>query len=111
MNSLAIEALNFLSPKVCSYQLIRFGGTHDGSYILPDCLDTITDAISPGVATSKTFEDELSDNHDINYHMCDASVPIADIFPYLLDGKQTFLSKYLSPYRTNLNICLEDWLC
>ena len=109
-NSLKREAIDFLSPKECPFKLVRIGGRGDGSYVIPDCLKGITDALSPGVANCKSFEDELSNGYAINCHMCDASVRKEDIDSYLIREKQTFVSKYINPYCSSDSIRLPDWL-
>ena len=102
--------LRFIRPKPCPVPLIRIGGETDGAYLVPDDLDGIEACFSPGVANRKSFEDSLLQTQDIRSHMCDFSSD-ADAFQTpLVEGKQTFLKKWLATDNNPESISFADWI-
>ena len=94
------------SPK----QLIRLGGDHDGSYLLPDDLVGIEACFSPGVANRKFFEDELARNYKIKSFMCDYNSDISKFDTALIDKYQTFDKRFLGNKRSDEFISLTNWV-
>lgn len=62
-----------MRPRKSVAPLIRCGGDHDGGYLIPNDFDGITHCISPGVAETVTFDDEMAER-GIDVLMVDASV-------------------------------------
>ena len=52
------EFLRHLHP--IEFNLIRVGSEHDGGYLVPDDLESISSCFSPGVSTNADFETELA---------------------------------------------------
>ena len=104
------EAIEFLRPKASPWPLIRMGGSGDGAYLLPDCLDTIGACFSPGVRNSKRFEDELLETKGIRSHLMDFTSEPAQFSTPLEPGMQTFEKKWLSPFTSENAMSLEDWI-
>ena len=104
------EAIEFFRPKPSPWPLIRIGGSGDGAYLLPDCLDTISACFSPGVRNSKRFEDELLGRKGIRSHLMDFTSDPAQFSTPLEPGVQTFEKKWLSPFTSENAMSLEDWI-
>ena len=104
------EAIEFLRPKMSPWAMRRFGGSRDGAYLLPDCLDTIAACFSPGVRNSKTFEDDLLERTGMRTHLMDFTSSPEELSTSLSPGLQTFEKKWLSPYSSSDNMSLEDWI-
>jgi len=69
---------------------MRLGGSSDGSYYVPDCLDGISLCVSPGVSTSWVFELDLLNSHGIPSVLCDrledhSKIPFR-VFDFWLDS-------------------------
>ena len=88
-----VEIANILKPKAINTRLIRIGGSKDGAYLLPDCLDTIDRCFSPGVSNRKNFEDELAIKWKIKSHMYNFSSDIDKFATKLIEEYQTFQKK------------------
>ncbi len=65
-----VRALKPINP---GRPLIRLGGDEDGGYLIPDDLDGVTHAFSPGVGPTIDFDLDLS-ARGIQVHFADASV-------------------------------------
>ena len=50
------DLINILKPVATNKNLIRFGASTDGGYLIPDDLDDISACFSPGVADCVSFE-------------------------------------------------------
>jgi len=102
--------VRIMRPKPMPFPLVRIGGTTDGAYLVPDDLTGITACFSPGVNNWKTFEDELANDHGITCHMCDRSSDVATFATPLIEGRQTFLKKWLDVDGAADSISLADWV-
>lgn len=110
MDSLILRSLKILSPKPNPFELIRIGGNRDGAYLIPNCLDGITDCFSPGVNNFKRFEDELVVKYKIKSHLCDKSSDL-DLFQTpIIKNWQTFQKKWLASSLKEDSITLEEWV-
>lgn len=104
------EAIEFLSPKGSPWELRRFGGSRDGAYLLPNCLETIGACFSPGVRNSKAFEDELLAKTGMRTHLMDFTSSPEEFSTLLTPGLQTFEKKWLAPQSSSDDMSLEDWI-
>lgn len=99
----SVEAfLSLLAPEAIEQPLIRLGGKGDGGYLIPDDLDGIKHAISPGVSTVATFDLDLADR-DIDVVMLDASVTN----PPASHEHFTFLPMWLDSYDSDTTMSLQ----
>ena len=53
------DLINILKPVATNKNLIRFGSSTDGGYLIPDDPDDISACFSPGVADCVSFETRL----------------------------------------------------
>lgn len=104
------EFLDFFKPKSISMSLVRVGGSRDGSYLVPEDFDGIEACFSPGVATYKTFEDQLTLAYGIRSHMVDFSVDVEDLETPLIDGMQTFSKVWLKEGNSKDSVTLAEWI-
>lgn len=81
--------------------LVRLGPRSDGGYLLPDDLDGITGAISPGVSTESRFDLELA-QRGIPVLMVDASVDGPSVDHPLFTFRQQWLDIWSSEGTTTL---------
>lgn len=102
----ALETLRLLTPMASGIPLVRLGGSSDGGYLIPDDLDGIELAFSPGVDVTWSFERDLGERYGIKSIMCDASVDP----PPGLSSLQTFERYWLSGRSRGNNISLADWV-
>jgi hypothetical protein len=103
-----LELDNFLSlirPIRTEFELIRVGGMSDGGYLVPDILDSIDCAISPGVASTATFELDLV-NRGIPCFLADYSVDEPPFTNLQID----FEKKYIGTEDTEMFMTLDSWL-
>ncbi len=110
MNTVLRAVFRFLRPVPSAHRLIRVGGRRDGAYLLPDDLSGVGHCFSPGVDNRKNFEDELSANFGIHCHMADFSSSVESFRTELIEGRQTFLKKWLGPVSHGDDISLDDWV-
>ena len=89
-----LEFFRLFQPVKTEHPLIRLGAIRDGGYLVPDLLEKITYCISPGVADTYSFENQLLEIYDIPSIMIDASIEI----PKNLDLRMNFIQKYLGAY-------------
>jgi len=104
------EAIEFLSPKSSPWEMRRFGGSRDGAYLLPNCLDTIAACFSPGVRNSKAFEDDLLAKTGMRTHLMDFTSSPEQFSTSLSPGLQTFEKKWLAPQSSSDDMSLEHWI-
>jgi len=99
------EVLQLLAPYQSPKQLIRFGETGDGGYLLPDDLEGIVASFSPGVSDTMDFDLEIADR-GIACYLIDASIekPVA-AHPLI-----TFDKKFLGSKTEGDFISLDDWI-
>lgn len=109
-SDLPMDAVLFFRPKPSPFPLVRIGGDRDGAYLVPDVLHNVQACFSPGVSNRKTFEDELLVRYGISSHMMDFSSDIANFQTPLVEGKQTFTKKWLSPIPGRDNVSLPHWV-
>lgn len=67
------DVIRSLAPIAIDQPLLRIGGEGDGGYLVPDDLESLVSAISPGTSTEVGFDLEMA-NRGINVLMADASV-------------------------------------
>lgn len=112
-NSFKVLEENFLSffkPKPIPMHLVRVGGNRDGAYLVPEDFTGVDACFSPGVATYKSFEDELANTWRIRSHMVDFSARIEDFQTPLIHGMQTFSAVWLRRQTSVDSISLGDWI-
>ena len=97
------STLDMLRPKSGVTSLRRVGGQGDGGYLIPDDLEGIRLLLSPGVAESWTFEDELFSSDGIPAVLCDR----LDVEP---DCQFPIDKLWLGPYSTHEQLSLNDWV-
>jgi hypothetical protein len=83
------------------YKLTRIGCKNDGGYLMPDILNQIEFAFSPGVGGAAAFEDHL-ENFKIKSFLADGTVN------YI--GNHDFIRKNLNSFNDENNITLENWV-
>ena len=105
-----MEVFELLKPRASPKPLHRIGGNKDGSYLLPDDLDGITACFSPGVNNFKYFEDTMVERYGMDCHMCDYSSDVEKMTTPLIEGRQTFAKKWLSPEPGENNLDLAEWI-
>lgn len=105
------DFLGWLVPKGPIGPLTRIGGFGDGAYLIPDDVKGIEACFSPGVANSKSFEDEVVQLLEIRAHLMDASSDAHKFKTPLLEPMQTFQKKWLGPDESvEDTVCLETWV-
>jgi len=104
------SSIKLMIPQPSPFELIRIGGTGDGSYLVPNDLDGIDACFSPGVNNFKNFEDELTNQFGIKCHMCDFSSEPDKFRTPLIDGMQTFKKKWLDIDGSVDSISLREWV-
>ena len=106
-----IEAIiNYLRPVPSPVKLIKVGTGSDGTYLIPDDLEGVTDCFSPGGCGYKYFEDYLLAHFGIRSHICDPISTISDFTTSFSPGKQTFRQCWLSDTSSSDSITLQDWV-
>jgi len=96
------EFLELFTPEVIDQPLIRLGSKHDGGYLIPDDLDGIGYAISPGVGPVVDFDADLA-ARGIDVIMLDASVKGPPIKHDRFHFKPLFLDSYVSETTTTID--------
>lgn len=98
-----VEAfLKLFAPEAIDQPLIRLGSKHDGGYLIPDDLEGIGYAISPGVGPVVDFDRDLADR-GIEVVMLDASVKGPPIQNERFHFKPLFLDSYVSETTTTID--------
>jgi hypothetical protein len=98
-----------LRPEASPKPLIRIGEDADGAYLIPDDLEGIAACFSPGVNNFKTFEDAMVDRYGMNCHMCDFTSDVEKLRTPMIEGKQTFIKKWLDVAGDD-SVRLDDWI-
>jgi len=93
-----------LWPQRTKFDLIRVGGANDGGYLVPNCLEEISQCFSPGVGDSSSFEDDLYERFNISSVMLDHTIEKK----ILKDSKSIFLQKKLSYEKQHGSLDLEE---
>lgn len=97
--------IRMLVPVAVEPTLIRVGGPDDGGYLLPNDLNGIGAAVSPGISTEISFDLDMA-ARGIPVYMADASVN----GPPIDHPKFHFQKKYLDVFEDHENFRL-DTLC
>ena len=93
-----------LRPLYSGVELVRLGPEGDGGYLVPDNLDGIECAFSPGVSTESGFEADLA-RRGIRVHLADYSVDA----PAESSPQFVFEKKYLGSYPSATTMTMDDW--
>jgi len=97
---------NFLSiirPIEVGSDLVRIGGSYDGSYLVPDDLESISMLISPGIGESRAFEDELYSRFGICSILIDPNTQ-----PTHLNPGDLYLDKSISGSSSSTGITIQE---
>lgn len=103
-----LEALQLLNPIGCSSELIRIGGTGDGSYLVPDDLDGVEACFSPGVGDKIQFETDLASRFGTCSYLCDPSVEASSL--QLNPALHILTPKWLGDYDDSSTHSLNSWV-
>ena len=98
------ELLARLRPLQSSRGLVRIGPPGDGGYLMPDDLDGVIAAISPGVSTESGFDQAIAER-GIDVYMADASVD----GPALAHPRFHFDKLFLGPVTRGNTITIADF--
>ena len=93
-----------LRPLDSGIPLIRLGPAGDGGYLVPDDLDGIEYAFSPGVSTESGFEAELA-RRGMRVFLADASVDA----PPVADPRFVFEKKFIGCTTDGDTMTLDVW--
>ncbi len=96
-----LRALRPLEPGI---ELVRIGPENDGGYLLPDDLDGIRHAFSPGVSNESGFEAELADR-GMQVFLADHSVDA----PAVNHPRFVFDKRFVGCLTDERYITLDDW--
>jgi hypothetical protein len=96
--------LQALRPLAGSFELIRIGPDTDGGYLVPNDLDGIRYAFSPGVSTESGFEAELA-NRGMDVFLADYSVD----GPAVPHPRFVFDKRFVGCVTDQRFITLDDW--
>lgn len=98
--------LGLLAPEAVEQPLIRLGADSDGGYLVPDDLEGIRYAISPGVAREVSFDLDLA-ARGIEVVMLDASVAGPPVGHERFTFHPLFLDSYESERTTTLQALVD----
>jgi hypothetical protein len=98
-----VKLIDRLKPVAISKPLIRLGSECDGGYLVPDDLEGISAAISPGVSTEIGF-DITAAEYGIEVYMADASVS----GPPIQNPRFHFHKKFVDVFDDENNIRLDS---
>lgn len=104
------KAIRLIVPVPTGIELIRYGGSLDGGYLVPNDFSEIVACFSPGTNNFKRFEDELLDRHGILSYMCDFSSNESQFETPLAPGKQFFAKKWLDVDGSPDSLDINDWV-
>jgi hypothetical protein len=99
------KLISSLKPVKTEFDLIRIGDSEDGGYLVPDLLETIRYAFSPGVAGTASFERDLI-SRGIFCYLADYSVDTTPISGNFLD----FDKKFIGIEDNEVFMTLSTWL-
>ena len=97
--------MNLLQPRAIRRPMIRIGRKGDGGYLVPDDLDNLKVAVSPGISTEISFDAQMA-QRGVEVFMADASVP--DL-PFK-NSRFHFIRKHLAVFDDDSHIRL-DTMC
>ena len=98
------ELLQALRPLDPGIELIRIGPDGDGGYLLPNDLEGIAHAFSPGVSTESGFEANLADR-GMQIFLADYSVD----GPAVAHPRFSFDKRFVGCLTDERYITLDDW--
>jgi hypothetical protein len=93
-----------LRPFDSGVELIRLGPCGDGGYLLPDDVDGIEYAFSPGVSTESGFESALT-ARGMRVFLADGSVEA----PPVADARFSFEKKFIGCLSDDVYMTLDGW--
>ena len=93
-----------LRPLDSGAALVRLGPDGDGGYLVPDDLEGIEHAFSPGVSTESGFEADLA-RRGIRVRLADYSVDA----PAVSRPEFAFEKKYVASYPSATTMTMDDW--
>lgn len=96
--------LQALRPREPGIELIRIGPEADGGYLVPNDLDGIRYAFSPGVSNESGFEEELA-NRGMQVFLADYSVDA----PAVAHPRFAFDKRFVGCLTDERYITLDDW--
>ena len=99
-----LDLMARLRPLDSDRGLVRIGPTDDGGYLMPDDLDGVKAAISPGVSTESRFDEALAER-GIDIYMLDASVD----GPSIQHPRFHFEKNYLGPVTQGQYVTMADF--
>lgn len=100
-----LEALvRSLRPQRSGVDLVRLGPAGDGGYLVPDDLDGIGDAFSPGVSTESGFEAALAER-GLQVFLADHSVDR----PGEMSSRFVFDKRHLGAVSNDIYMTLDEW--
>ena len=99
-----LDLIARLRPLDSDRGLVRIGPAGDGGYLMPDDLDGVKAAISPGVSTESRFDEALA-KRGIDVFMLDASVD----GPSLQHPRFHFEKKFLGPVTQGQFVTMADF--
>jgi len=100
-----LNLLRALRPLDAGIPLIRVGPENDGGYLVPDDLDGIRRAFSPGVSTESGFEAQLADR-GMEVFLADYSVD----GPAVAHPRFVFDKRFVGCMTDERFITLDDWV-
>jgi hypothetical protein len=96
--------LRLLRPIDSGIELIRLGPEGDGGYLLPNDLEGIQHAFSPGVSTESGFEADLA-SRGLQVYLADYSVDQ----PAQLSAQFDFDKKFIGCLSDNIFLTMDEW--
>ncbi|MFT4581413.1 MAG: hypothetical protein ACI915_000145 [Gammaproteobacteria bacterium] len=98
------ELINSLRPIDAGFDLLRLGPEGDGGYLIPDDINGIEYAFSPGVSTESGFEASLVER-GMQVFLADYSVD----GPGQASDKFSFEKKYIGSFADPSHMTLDVW--
>lgn len=99
-----VALLRSLHPIDAGHALIRVGPDGDGGYLVPDDLEGIAYAFSPGVSTESGFEAELA-HRGMRVYLADHSVD----GPAQAHPRFAFIKKFVGGFGDRTHMTLDQW--
>jgi hypothetical protein len=99
-----VDLIARLKVQTSDRGLVRVGPVGDGGYLMPDDLDGVIAAVSPGVSTESRFDYAIAER-GIDVHMADASVE----GPSLDHRRFHFSKKFLGSVTRGDTITMADY--
>lgn len=99
------QFISSIRPKTTNIELVRFGGDHDGGYLIPDDLEGVAACFSAGVGNVADFECDMA-NRGIRCFLADYSVDAPPVKNNLFD----FEKKYIGTQNDSMTMTLQEWV-